>query len=262
MIGTLTVKRKPAPVVPPDAADTALHAQDLCAGYGAVPVLHDVSLSVRAGEVVAVLGPNGAGKSTLLKTLAGAMPLSSGQVWLAGRPAAPSLAARSRGGLAFVPEGRSVFSSLSTHDNLRLGRGSVERALEVVPALKPLLSRPAGLLSGGEQQYLSLARAVAGGPAVLLADELSLGLAPLIVTSLLQAVRTAADKGAAVLIVEQHVRQAIKVADRVYVLSRGRVVLEGATADIGDRLEEIESAYLSTTGEDASGDREQGSVPA
>jgi branched-chain amino acid transport system ATP-binding protein len=238
---------KSTAAISPDGTGAAMYAQDLRVGYGAVPVLHGVTVALHPGEVVAVLGPNGAGKSTLLTTLAGTLAPSGGDVWFAGRPAASGLAARSRQGLAFVPEGRSVFPSLSVRDNLKLGRGTVEQALEVIPALGPLLSRRAGLLSGGEQQYLALARAIAGRPSVLLADELSLGLAPLIVRSLLRSVRSAADNGAAVLLVEQHLRQAIGVADRIYVLSRGRVVLHGTRAEISDRIQDVEAAYLSST---------------
>jgi len=241
-------KAQPGGTMAPDGV--MLAATGVCAGYGAIAVLHDVNVHVRPGEVVAILGPNGAGKSTLLKVLAGVLPAMSGEVSLDGTTAPRDLASRSRAGIAFVPEGRSVFPSLSVRDNLALGRGGVARATELIPALGPLMSRRAGLLSGGEQQYLSLARAIAAAPKVLLADELSLGLAPLIVSSLLQSVRDAANAGAGVLLVEQHVRQALTVADRLYVLSRGRVVLEGATADLVDHLDEIEAAYLSSADEE------------
>jgi branched-chain amino acid transport system ATP-binding protein len=228
---------------------SALAARQISAGYGAIAVLHDVDIQVDPGEVVAVLGPNGAGKSTLMKVLAGVLPPMAGDVLVGGAEAPRDLAARSRAGVAYVPEGRSVFPSLSVRDNLALGRGSVARAAELIPALEPLMGRKAGLLSGGEQQYLSLARAIAGDPQVLLADELSLGLAPLIVTSLLRSVRAAADAGAGVILVEQHVRQAMSVADRIYVLARGRVVLEGPTAELAGRMDQVEAAYLSADGE-------------
>jgi branched-chain amino acid transport system ATP-binding protein len=225
---------------------SVLGSRRLYAGYGSVPVLHEIDMHVRPGEMVAVLGPNGAGKSTLIQCLAGVLQPMSGEVLLNGAAVRGGLVARSQAGVAYVREGRSIFPSLTVRDNLALGRGSVEQAADVIPALVPLMSRKAGLLSGGEQQYLTLARAIAGEPTVLLADELSLGLAPKIVTSLLQSARKAADAGAGVLFVEQHVRQALGIADRIYVLSRGRIALEGRPSDFKDRLDEIESAYLST----------------
>jgi branched-chain amino acid transport system ATP-binding protein len=239
-------KRRVQVATPPaDVASYTLYTKDLCVGYGFVPVLRDVTINARQGEVIAVLGANGAGKSTLLKALAGVLSPTSGGIWCAGKPAAKGLATRARSGISFVPEGRSVFGSLTVKDNLKLGRGGVADALAVVPELERLQSRRAAMLSGGEQQYLSLARAIAAKPSILLADELSLGLAPLIVTSLLQAVRRAADDGAAVVLVEQHIRQALAVADRVYVLARGRVVLQGTTEELSSRVEEIEATYLS-----------------
>jgi branched-chain amino acid transport system ATP-binding protein len=144
-----------------------------------------------------------------------------------------------------VPEERSIFGGLSTEENLRVGRGDRDSALELFPELRPLLKRPAGLLSGGEQQMLTLARALAREPTILLADELSLGLAPKVVQRLLIAVREAADEGIGVLLVEQHVKQALKVADRVYVMRRGRIVLKGTSNEVAPRLED---AYLAEAG--------------
>src|SRR5437879_1757693 len=163
---------------PPQTGQAILASRSLYVGYGSIPVVHDVNLDLQRGEVVVLLGPNGAGKSTLMKALSGVISPISGSIELLGRPAAAGLAARSRAGLGYVPEGRSIFPSLSTAENLRLGRGGMKAALKLVPALEPLLSRRAGLLSGGEQQFLTLARAMAAQPAVLLADELSLGRAP------------------------------------------------------------------------------------
>jgi branched-chain amino acid transport system ATP-binding protein len=221
-----------------------LACRSLIVGYGSIPVVHDINLELQQGEVVALLGPNGAGKSTLLKALSGVISPISGSVELLGRPAAAGLAARSRAGLGYVPEGRSIFPSLSTAENLRLGRGGTEAALKLVPALERLLSRRAGLLSGGEQQFLTLARAIAAQPAVLLADELSLGLAPILVQRLMRSVREAADQGLGVILVEQHVRHALAVADRVLVLRRGRVVLQDSAENLKGRIGEIEAAYL------------------
>ena len=196
--------------------------------------------------MVALLGANGAGKSTTLLTLSGELAPTSGTVMWKGAPSRDPLYKRARNGLAFVTEERSVFMSLTCEQNLRLGRGGVARAVELVPALGPLLGRKAGLLSGGEQQYLTLARALASEPEVLLADEMSLGLAPILVERLLDTVRAAADRGAGILLVEQHVAQALRVADRAYVMQRGRVVLDGPTSQIVARLDEIESSYLAT----------------
>ena len=151
-----------------------------------------------------------------------------------------------------MPEERSIIRGLTVLENLRIGRGSVEAALDYAPMLANLLTRPAGLLSGGEQQMLSLARALAAQPKLLLADELSLGLAPLIVDRLLEGVREAADRGVAVLLVEQHVRSALKIADRAFVLRRGRVVLSGRAEDLMGRIDEIEESYLTASPNEAS----------
>jgi branched-chain amino acid transport system ATP-binding protein len=176
--------------------------------------------------------------------IAGALPLTSGRILLEGTSLTEPLHKRARLGLSVVTEGRSVFMNLSTMTNLRLGRGPVDRALELFPELIPLLGRLAGQLSGGEQQILTLARALAATPKVLIVDELSLGLAPLVVRRLLHAVRSAADKGTGVLLVEQHARQALAVADRAYVLQRGSVELEGAAVELLGRIDEIEAVYL------------------
>jgi branched-chain amino acid transport system ATP-binding protein len=225
---------------------TLLSGEGLTAGYGANPVLRDVNVHVDAGEVVALLGANGAGKSTTLLALSGELTASQGRVLWKGSPTRHPLHRRARNGLAYVTEERSVFMSLTCEENLRLGRGGVKKAVALVPELEPLLKRKAGLLSGGEQQYLTLARALAAEPEVLMADELSLGLAPILARHLLDKARAAADRGAGVLIVEQHISQALRIADRVYVMQRGRIALEGTAAEITDRLDEIESAYLTS----------------
>jgi len=223
---------------------TLLAARGLSAGYGAIPVLTDLDLHVDEGEIVALMGSNGAGKTTTLMTLAGRLRASAGAVEWLGKPVRTPLHRRARAGLRYVSEERSVIRGLSTRDNLRLGPGPVEDALERFPELRPLVKRPAGLLSGGEQQILTLARALAGKPKVVLADELSLGLAPLVVDRLMEALRDAAAQGVGVLLVEQQVRAALKVADRGYVLRRGTVALAGTAAELHDQIGEIEATYL------------------
>jgi branched-chain amino acid transport system ATP-binding protein len=226
--------------------DTLIECSKLTAGYGELAVVRELDLHVRSGEVVALLGPNGAGKTTTLLTLAGELTPLGGEVkWMGVVTTAP-MHARCRNGLGYLTEERSVIMNLTALENLRLADVPVDVACELFPALAHLLNRRAGLLSGGEQQMLSLARALGRQPHVLLADELSLGLAPLIVDRLLTAVREAADtRGVGVLLVEQHVRKALTVADRVYVMERGKIVMSGTADEARANLAEIESAYLS-----------------
>jgi len=222
-----------------------LEAQGMSVGYGRVAVVRDLDLQVSAGELVALVGPNGAGKTTTLMALSRHLPLSGGTIRFAGQEAsrlAPHRVARA--GLALVPEQRTVISQLTVHENLRVARCDVDQALVLFPELKPLLKRRGGLLSGGEQQMLCLARALARNPLLVLADELSLGLAPLVVDRLLSALRAAADEGIAVLLVEQHLVKALSVADRGYVLSQGRVAMHGTGSDLNGRIREIEEVYL------------------
>lgn len=222
-----------------------LSARGLTTGYGAVPVAHDVDLEVRQGEIVALLGANGAGKTSTMLALAGELPVMSGEVELLGERATGPLNARAHRGLAFVTEERSVFMGLSTADNLRVGRCDSAQAFALFPELERRLGVRAGLLSGGEQQMLTLARALTREPRILLADELSLGLAPLVVNRLLEAVRSAADsQGTGVLLVEQHVRKALRYADRVYVMRGGHIELTGTAAELRGNVEEIERHYL------------------
>jgi branched-chain amino acid transport system ATP-binding protein len=222
-----------------------LECQQLDAGYGGMAVVRDLDLRVDAGEVVALIGPNGAGKTTTLLTLAGELPPIGGEVAFDGAPTKAPLFKRARRGLGFVTEERSVFMGLSTADNLRLAGVSRADATALFPELAPLMRRSAGLLSGGEQQMLTLARTLARRPALLLADELSLGLGPKVVQRLLRSVREfATDRNIGVLLVEQHVRKALEIADRVYVMRRGRIVLHGTASEIGGRVKELETAYL------------------
>jgi len=225
--------------------EVLLECRDLHAGYSGLAVVRGLDLQVAAGEVVALLGPNGAGKTTTLLTLAGDLPPISGEISFGGDGARRPLFKRAREGLALVTEERSVFMGLSTADNLRLGGVSRESATALFPELAPLMKRTAGLLSGGEQQMLTLARAIGRSPKVLLADELSLGLAPLVVSRMLAAVRAAAtERGIGVVLVEQHVHRALEIADRALVMQRGRIVLSGTPDEIGDQIDELQSAYL------------------
>jgi branched-chain amino acid transport system ATP-binding protein len=226
-----------------------IEAVGLSAGYGRMAVVRDVDLHVGAGEVVALLGANGAGKTTTLLTLAGELSPIAGEVRFLGEPTSAPMHARCRKGLGYVTEERSVIMEMTVADNLKLANVSQEAATTYFPALERIMDRRAGLCSGGEQQMLSLARALGREPRILLVDELSLGLAPIIVDNLLHAVREAAtERGVGVLLVEQHVRQALAIADRVYVMQRGRMVLSGHTSDVSGQIEQVEAAYLSGAG--------------
>lgn len=230
-----------------------LEAVGVCVGYGRIPVVRDLDLAVGPGEILALLGANGAGKSTTLMGLAGLLPISSGTVRLGGQATSAPLYKRSRAGLAYLPEQRGVFRELTTKENLRLGRGDPALALDLIPELRRVLHRNAGLLSGGEQQMLVLARAIASRPRVLLCDELSLGLAPVVLDRLFDVLRETARQGVGIVLVEQHVRAALEFADRAAVLRRGRVVLQGTREELSSRLGEIESLYLSTVPGDDEG---------
>lgn len=227
-----------------NSAGHLIECRGLSLGYDRQPVVHQLDFHVDAGEVVAILGPNGAGKTTTLLGLSGEIGALSGELIVDGEAVGDPLYKRARGGLSYVTEERSVFSSLSTIDNFRAGRVLPEAGFELFPALRPRARVRGGLLSGGEQQMLTLARAILRRPRVLLADELSLGLAPMVVRLLLEKVREAADTGCGVVLVEQHVRRALEVADRCYVMQRGRVELTGTAAEMLDRIDEIEAKYL------------------
>jgi branched-chain amino acid transport system ATP-binding protein len=222
-----------------------LECRGLSAGYGEMAVVRDLDLQVGPGEVVALLGSNGAGKTTTLLTLAGELAPLAGEVRWRGSPTSAPMHRRCRDGLGFVTEERSVIMSLTAAENLRLAGVADEVAVGLFGELEPLLGRRAGLLSGGEQQMLTLARALGRRPDVLLADELSLGLAPLVVSRLLGAIRRAADEqGVGVLLVEQNVRLALGVADHVGVMQRGQVVVSGSPDAIADEMASLEAAYL------------------
>jgi branched-chain amino acid transport system ATP-binding protein len=251
-----------------NAHGSGLQLKGLVAGYDGIPIVRGIDLDVKPGEVVALFGPNGAGKSTTLLTISGMLKPLGGTVSLLGEDisgVAPHDIARR--GVAHVPEDRSLFFDLTVDENLRLGlihgsrvevKAAIAKALDLLPALAPLRKRKAGLLSGGEQQMLAMARAMIAEPKILLVDELSLGLAPVIVERLLPLVRGFADNaGCAVLLVEQHVHMALEFADRALVLSNGRITLQGATQDLAGRRDLIEMSYLgnSQERETVSGDR-------
>lgn len=224
----------------------AIALRDVTVGYGGVPIIKNVNLQVNRGEVVALLGPNGAGKTTTILAMAGELKPMSGVVEFDGHAVTSPLYKRAKGGLRLITEERSVFMTLTVRENLRLSHRDLDPCLELFPELRSLLDRKAGLLSGGEQQMLTLARALVGGCSCLLADELSLGLSPLASERLLAAVRTAAESGAAVLLVEQNLDRAIKVSNRGYVLQRGRVVMHGDSDYISQHKDEVVNSYLSS----------------
>ena len=249
----------PAPATSAPVSGHALVVRDLFAGYQQVPVVRELNLEVRPGEVVALLGPNGAGKTTTLETIAGLNRPISGTVELSGEniggTPAHVLAHR---GLALVPEGRALFPGLTVREHLRLagaagGRSRKagrheEELLEMLPELRKCLGRKAGLLSGGEQQMLAIGRALVTRPRLLLVDEMSLGLAPVIVERLLPILRRAASElGASVLFVEQHVALALEISDRAYVLAHGRIRIEGPAAELRERRELLAASYLGET---------------
>ncbi|HSL64270.1 MAG TPA: ABC transporter ATP-binding protein [Gaiellaceae bacterium] len=220
--------------------------------YGGVPAVRDLSLEVGRGEVVGLIGPNGAGKSTTLHAIMGAVPVTRGRILLRGSPPPRAPEDVARAGVALVPEGRRIFAGFSVEENLRLGLaarrdGDDDEALgevqELFPILREFRARPAGALSGGQQQQLAIARALVAGPELLLLDEPSLGLAPTIVDVVFDALASIRERGVTVLLVEQRAQRTVAFADRTYVLANGelRATLSPADADETARLV---AAYL------------------
>jgi branched-chain amino acid transport system ATP-binding protein len=222
-----------------------LRVEGLSAGYGDVPVLHEVGLTVSAGEVVAVLGPNGAGKTTLLNTISGLVRRTAGRVVLdgrdIGRARASDIVAE---GIVMVPEGRRLFPFLTVRENLKLGayhraaraqlESTLDEVLELFPAIAGRQDQLAGSLSGGEQQMCALARGIMARPKLLMLDEPSLGLAPAVVETVFGLIRTLAERGLTVLIVEQNVADALEMSTRAYVLEQGRIAMTGAAGELLD----------------------------
>ena len=241
--------------MPTLAAESLLQTSALSAGYGKIQVLHGVDLTVGAGEIVALLGPNGAGKTTLLRALSGLLPWS-GSVRFAGRDlTAASPRAVVKAGLAHVIEGHRVFTHLVVLDNLLLAgydlpRGEraarVEEVLELFPELAAKRHERAASLSGGQQQILAVAQGLVRRPQLLMLDEPSAGLSPVLVDRVLVVVRQLRDAGTAVLLVEQLIEKALALANRVYALARGSIVLE-ARAGEADLPQRLEYAYLATS---------------
>lgn len=227
-----------------------LEVEELDQFYGDLQALFGITMHVDEGEIVAIIGANGAGKSTMLRTVAGVMPTSSGTVRFDGRVIIDRPAyARVPDGISLVPEGRRVFPSLSVRENLMIGafgrrRGpwSLGRVYELFPMLTRLAKRSAAVLSGGEQQAVAIGRALMANPRLLLMDEISLGLAPIVVKDLYAAVPAIAAAGTTLVIVEQDVGQALRIADRAYCFLEGRISLQGKATELG--RDAIRSAYF------------------
>jgi branched-chain amino acid transport system ATP-binding protein len=231
-----------------------LELRNVTAGYGAFTALWDVSLSVRAGEAVAVVGPNGAGKTTLLRVVSGLVPPRSGELELdgarlTGRKAHEIVAQ----GIAHVPEGRRIFPALTVADNLKMGAflpavrrrfaESLARVYDLFPVLAERTSQRAGSLSGGEQQMLAIGRALMSRPKLILLDEPSMGLAPVLVLRLFDLIRRVREEGYTILVVEQNVRQVLKIVDRAYLLEVGRIKMEGRAAELSEE-DFVRKAYV------------------
>ena len=232
-----------------------LKLESVNVSYGAIQAVRDVSIEVPRGEVVTIIGANGAGKSTLLKSIVGLEPVGEGRVMFDGQNITSTPAHRRTGmGVALSPEGRGVFSDQSVRDNLLLGAYSrnddasrteqkIEKFFALFPRLKERQEQSAGTLSGGEQQMLAIARALMSEPKLLLLDEPSLGLAPLIIRDIFNTIRTLREIGLTILLVEQMANQALGVADRAYVLETGRITLEGKGCELLNDPK-VRAAYL------------------
>jgi branched-chain amino acid transport system ATP-binding protein len=231
-----------------------LSAVNLDVGYGDAPVLWDVNVTVGEGELVAVVGPNGAGKTTLVNALARLLPVRKGQITLAGRDVThDSPQEMCGGGLAIIPEGRRLFVKMTVEENLELGcyrravRASRAQGLERVYAMFPILKERrhqiAGTMSGGQQQMVAIGRALMAQPKVILVDEPSLGLAPIVVEQVFDVLRDINGHGVSLLLIEQNVNKALEIARRAYVLENGRIVAEGQSQSLIARPE-IRTAYL------------------
>lgn len=227
-----------------------LEIESLSAGYGDIPVLRDVRLSIAPGECIGVVGANGAGKTTLLRAISGQVAPRAGRIAFNGRDLrGVSTAARARRGLMHLPEGRGVFRTMSVEDNLRLfgaARADYETIAAHFPVLTARLKQPVALLSGGEQQMLALATSLLARPSLLLIDELSFGLAPAITAQLGAFVRARIADGCTVLLVEESLPLVLSITDRIYVMQVGRIVHEGETSATAKDIDKLTKAYLAT----------------
>ncbi|HJR95622.1 MAG TPA: ABC transporter ATP-binding protein [Gaiellaceae bacterium] len=232
---------------------SSLELRDLEVAYGGVPAVRGLSLTVAPGEIVGLIGPNGAGKSTTLHAIMGLVPVRRGEIRFGDRSLrkrSPEAIARS--GIALVPEGRRLFAELTVEENLRLGRAARPRGadddvadvLDLFPVVDEFRARPAGALSGGQQQQLAIARALVARPAILLLDEPSLGLAPTVVDLVFSTLRTIAERGIGVLLVEQRAQRTVALAERTHVLANGELRLTLTPDDAAD-TERMVAAYLS-----------------
>jgi branched-chain amino acid transport system ATP-binding protein len=230
-----------------------LSVRNLVSGYGRIRALHGISIDIPAGEIVTLIGANGAGKSTLLRAISGVQPVAAGSIEYEGRRIeALSAHARVKLGIAQVPEGRQLFLPLSVEDNLALGAWScavrdlqqdIARIYEIFPMLASLRTALSAALSGGQQQMLAIGRALMSKPRLLLLDEPSLGLAPILVDQILQVVQALKREGITILLIEQNARAALAIADRAYVMETGRITASGSAAEIqSDRR--VAEAYL------------------
>jgi branched-chain amino acid transport system ATP-binding protein len=252
---TNTHSESQQPPLNPGAAEPSLKVEGLTSHYGPVQAIVDISLEVYPGELVTIVGANGAGKTTLLHTLSGAQPASAGSVFFEGvditNLAPHKITAR---GICHSPEGRQVFAPLSVEDNLRLGafsrtddktviKAEIENIYSLFPVLKEKRLQASGTLSGGQQQMLAIGRAMMGKPTLLLLDEPSMGLSPLLVKEIFRVIQDLNSQGVTILLVEQNARAALKIADRGYVLESGRVALSASAEELLHD-ESVQKAYL------------------
>ena len=234
-------------------SDMALQVKGLTSHYGRIQALHGIDLDVREGQLVALVGANGASKTTLLRAISGVQPISGGTIAYRGQPLARTAPGqRVRAGICQVPEGRQVFGPMSVEDNLRLGAytrpktelaGDLDRMYGLFPILKEKRLLLAGTLSGGQQQMLAMARALMGRPSLLLLDEPSMGLAPLLIAEIFQIVQRLRAEGITIFLVEQNARAALSIADVGYVIESGKIILSGPGPELL-KNEQVQSAYL------------------